>query len=252
MLDRLFNFKLRPEAATGTLQVGARTVSLHLVRHPRARRYVMRLRGDGTVRVTVPRAGTISAAMAFASRNLAWLEKQLRRQTARPQVPATWHVGMEIFFRGELVRLELADDGCIRFGGECLGRRSGGSSLASPLAIAGSDLRPAIQKHLRWLAGRELPARVMEFAALHGMTVNRVTVRNQKSRWGSCSRSGTISLNWRLIQAPPSVRDYIILHELAHRRQMNHSEKFWAEVARLCPDYSQAEHWLKRHSHLLR
>jgi predicted metal-dependent hydrolase len=73
-------------------------------------------------------------------------------------------------------------------------------------------------------------------------------VRNQRSRWGSCSRRGTISLNWRLIQTPVSVRDYVILHELAHLKEMNHSKRFWREVARLCPDYKEAENWLKRHS----
>jgi len=76
--------------------------------------------------------------------------------------------------------------------------------------------------------------------------VKRVTVRGQRTRWGSCSRRGTISLNWRLIQTPEDVRDYIILHELAHLRQMNHSDRFWREVERLCPDYRSAERWLKQ------
>ena len=79
----------------------------------------------------------------------------------------------------------------------------------------------------------------------------RVSVRNQKTRWGSCSRKGTISLNWRLIQAPEFVRDYIILHELAHRWQMNHSDKFWREVERLSPDYLTAEQWLKANLSIL-
>jgi predicted metal-dependent hydrolase len=77
-------------------------------------------------------------------------------------------------------------------------------------------------------------------------------VRNQRSRWGSCSPRGTISLNWRLIQAPPNVRDYIILHELCHLRQMNHSDRFWREVASVCPDYQRAELWLKRNGDLLK
>jgi len=83
---------------------------------------------------------------------------------------------------------------------------------------------------------------------LHGVNVARVTVRNQKSRWGSCSRRGTISLNWRLIQTPGFVRDCIILHELAHRWQMNHSARFWREVETVCPKYETAERWLKQHS----
>jgi predicted metal-dependent hydrolase len=92
---------------------------------------------------------------------------------------------------------------------------------------------------------------VLELAARHGLTVRRITVRSQKSRWGSCSRRGTISLNWRLVQAPGFVRDYLVLHELAHLREMNHSRRFWGEVARLCPDYREAERWLKQHSILL-
>ena len=148
-----------------------------------------------------------------------------------------------MLFRGELVRLEVEvnGDNVIRLGSEKLTD----ANLAS-------DLRPAIEGHLRRLAERELPLRVMEFAARHQLTVRRVTVRNQRSRWGSCSRRATISLNWRLIQTPPFVCDYIILHELMHLREMNHSPRFWRQVETVCPDYRVAEQWLKQHSRLLR
>jgi predicted metal-dependent hydrolase len=114
------------------------------------------------------------------------------------------------------------------------------------------DLRRAIESHLWSLAAQELPPRVFEYAAMHQLPVRRVTVRNQRTRWGSCSRRGTVSLNWRLIQTPPQVQDYIVLHELCHLREMNHSERYWREVARVCPDFETAEHWLKQHSALLR
>jgi predicted metal-dependent hydrolase len=241
ILERLFKFKRPLRPTTDALQVGARAVPLLMVHHPRARRYLLRLRPDGTVRVTIPRRGTISAARDFALRNVGWLEQQFQRLAARPKTPVSWNPGTEILFRGEQVRIEVDADGSIRFGTERLG-----------LSKAAADLRPAIQKHLRQLASRELPRRVMELAAIHGVSVSRVSVRNQRSRWGSCSRRGTISLNWRLIQSPVFVRDYIIVHELAHRRQMNHSEKFWQEVARLCPDYLEAERWVKQHAKLLR
>jgi predicted metal-dependent hydrolase len=107
-------------------------------------------------------------------------------------------------------------------------------------------------KHLWKLAAAELAPKVYEFAAVHQLKVQRVTVRNQRSRWGSCSRRATISLNWKLIQAPPFVRDYIILHELMHLRQMNHSARFWGEVEAVCPEYKTAEKWLKEHSSLLK
>jgi predicted metal-dependent hydrolase len=237
MLKKLFTFRKLEEPKTDALQVGSRTVPLLIVHHPRARRYLLRLRPDGTARVTIPRNGSIRAARDFASRNVGWLEQQFQRLAVRPKIPATWNLGTEILFRGELVRIEPAADGSIRFSAERL-----------DVSDAQADLRPVIQNHLRNLASRELPPRVMEWAALHGVKVSRVTVRNQKSRWGSCSRRGTISLNWRLVQTPDFVRDYIILHELAHRRQMNHSEKFWQEVERLFPDYLQAERWLKQHA----
>jgi predicted metal-dependent hydrolase len=241
ILKKLFRFKKLEEPKTDAMQVGSRTVPLLMVHHPRARRYLLRLRPDGTVRVTIPRRGNISAARDFASRNVGWLEQQFQRLAARPKNPDTWILGTEIHFRGELVRIEPDADGSIRFSTERMN-----------VPDANADLRPAIQKHLRALASKELPLRVMGLASLHGMNVSRVTVRNQKSRWGSCSRRGTISLNWRLIQTPEFVRDYIILHELAHRRQMNHSEKFWQEMKHLFPDYLQVERWLKQHSNLLR
>jgi len=239
MFDRIFRFKKPPVPRPDALQVGSRSVPLLFVHHPRARRYLLRLRPDGVARVTIPRRGSISAARDFASRNIGWLEQQFLRLAAQPKSPAGWKVGTEIYFRGELVRIE-ADDGIIRFGTERI-----------KISVASADLRLAIQKHLHQLAAQELPRRVVELAALHGVNVSRISVRNQKSRWGSCSRRGTISLNWRLIQAPAFVCDYIILHELAHRRQMNHSDKFWQEVERLCPDYLPAERWVKQHSSLL-
>jgi predicted metal-dependent hydrolase len=241
MLDRFFKSSKPKPPATDALQVGTRAVPLLMVHHPRARRYLLRLRPDGTASVTIPRHGSISAAKDFAARNIGWLEQQFQRLAAQPKSPTGWQIGTEILFRGSPVRIESEADGFIRFGPERV-----------IVADANADLRPAMQKHLRQLAAKELPPRVMELATRHEINVTRVSVRNQKSRWGSCSRRGTISLNWRLIQSPAFVRDYIILHELAHRRQMNHSEKFWMEVARLCPDYREAERWVKQNAKLLR
>ena len=212
-----------------------------MVHHPRARRYLLRFRPDGAVQVTIPRSGTISEARSFATRNVAWLDQQLKRLATGPKTPIAWKIGMEILFRGELIHIENNFDGSIRLGAERI-----------KISDSSADLRPAIQTYLHQLAARELPPRVRELAAWHEIEISKISVRNQKSRWGSCSRQGTISLNWRLIQAPGFVRDYIILHELAHRRQMNHLEKFWQEVARLYPDYLSAERWLKQHAKLLR
>jgi len=226
------------------LVAGARRVPLRLVRNRRARRYILRLSPDGSARVTLPRGGSVAEAMRFARHNAAWIEKELLRRAARPAKPRAWLLGTEILFRGQLVRLEPGANGCR--GLVCFGQES----LAMPDATG--DLRPAVEGRLRALAAQELPARALELAAFHRFPAPRVSVRNQRSRWGSCSRRGSLSLNWRLVQAPAFVRDYLILHELAHLREMNHSSRFWNEVARLCPEFANARLWLKEHSELLR
>ncbi len=226
------------------LVAGARRVPLRLVRNRRARRYILRLGPDGSARVTLPRGGSVAEALQFARRNTAWIERELLRLATRPPRPRAWLPGTEILFRGQLVRLEAGGNG--QSGLVCFGQER----LHVPDATG--DLRPAVERRLRALAAEELPARALELAAGHLFPVRRVTVRNQRSRWGSCSRRGTVSLNWRLVQAPPLVRDYLILHELVHLREMNHSSRFWREVARLCPEFASARRWLKEHSELLR
>jgi predicted metal-dependent hydrolase len=164
---------------------------LCFVRHPRARRYVIRLTDAGIVRVTIPRWGSRREAEAFAAREQQWIQRQwnrLRSIRATPPPPPS----------------------------------------------------PAIVRELRDRAGRELPPRLRELAAQHGFApaaVTRISIRNQKWRWGSCSRSGHICLNWRLVTMPAAVRDYVLIHELMHLRRMDHSPAFWKLVAQACPDY---------------
>jgi len=111
-----------------------------------------------------------------------------------------------------------------------------------------SEMAREVERDLRFRAKRALPARVFELAAQHGLTVARVSVRNQRWRWGSCSRAGHICLNWRLMTMPEWVRDYVIIHELMHLKRMDHSPRFWKLVARVCPDYQNARRWLRQHA----
>lgn len=229
-----------PRPFPEVIQVGTQALPLQMKRHPRARRYVLRLRPDGTACVTIPRGGTALEARRFVERNRDWLQRQWQRLRERPVQRLEWQIGSEILFRGTGARIERTEAGFVRLADQLV-----------PVPEWPSDMRALVERHLRRLAERELPQRVEELAAQHAFAVRRVTVRNQKTRWGSCSRRGTISLNWRLIQTPASVRDYIILHELAHLRHLNHLRLFWLEVQRLCPDYRLAEHWLKRNREAL-
>jgi predicted metal-dependent hydrolase len=159
---------------------------------------VIRVRGDGIVRVTIPRGGSQREAQEFAARQADWVTKQRERiARERAERPA-------------------------------------------------SDA--ALDRGLLQRARLELPLRLFELAALHGLTVTRVRVRNQRWRWGSCARSGHICLNWRLLTMPDLVRDYVMIHELMHLKRMDHSPKFWQLVAAACPDYKDARAWLRRHA----
>lgn len=226
---------------TEPLRIGDRNVPLLLVHNPKARRYLLRVKADGTTRVTIPRGGSVTHARQFVDRSRPWLEQQIQKLQSQPRTPAAWSLGAEVWFRGERLPLVIASAGRIRLGPELIRVKN-----------ESADLRSEVELHLLKLATQELPPRVLALAEEHGLVVQRVTVRNQSFRWGSCSRRGTISLNWRLIQTPVFVRDYIILHELAHLRHMNHSRRFWLEVERLCPDYRSAERWLKAHRLSLR
>ena len=110
------------------------------------------------------------------------------------------------------------------------------------------SLPPLSKEELHALATRaleDLPPRVAHYARLLGVTYGRITVRNQRTRWGSCGSNGNLNFNCLLMLAPPEVRDYIVVHELCHRKEMNHSKRFYAEVARVMPDYRVRNRWLR-------
>jgi predicted metal-dependent hydrolase len=107
-----------------------------------------------------------------------------------------------------------------------------------------ADVVRALRDH----AKRELPARLLELAAQHDLNVKRVSVRNQRWRWGSCSRDAHICLNWRLVAMPDWVRDYVLIHELMHLKRMDHSKRFWRLVAAACPRFREARAWLRAYS----
>jgi predicted metal-dependent hydrolase len=238
MVDRRFTVIARRilNPALYKLEIGAGSVPLTFIRNARARRYVLRFH-DGFVRVTVPRGGTLQYAHEFARKNSAWIEKQLKR------APVCWSDGAEILFRGN--RFMLSVTPC-----------DGGSQVTfadQRLFIpSGDDVRLAVEARMRTIATKELVARAWELARGHAMEVSSISVRNQRSRWGSCSVRKRISLNWRLVQTPEFVRDYIIIHELMHLKEMNHSPRFWKHVQAACPNFQDAECWLRKNSGLLR
>jgi len=102
-------------------------------------------------------------------------------------------------------------------------------------------------KKLQTLAKQVIPEKVAYYARLLGVTYGRISIRKQKTRWGSCSREGNLNFNCLLMMVPPEVLDYVVVHELSHRLEMNHSARFWAQVEKVIPDYKKAKKWLKEH-----
>lgn len=153
-------------------------------------------------------------------------------------------------------------------------RRDGTVEVRSPLGLGRREIDRFVAEHADWiekqrtklretprlpvLSGEELEelkkrarrvfiARSTYFAPLVGVSFQRITVRCQKSKWGSCSGKGNLNFNCLLLLAPPEVLDYVVVHELCHRLEMNHSPRFWANVERVLPDYRVRRDWLKRH-----
>jgi predicted metal-dependent hydrolase len=113
------------------------------------------------------------------------------------------------------------------------------------------ETRNQLKQRLQSLAKRELQKRISRVSDTLSISYTRLSVRDQKTRWGSSSGKGTISLNWRIIMAPEYVQDYLVVHELIHQLHRNHQRSFWNEVALRFPDYQEAERWLKTNSLLL-
>lgn len=128
---------------------------------------------------------------------------------------------------------------------EAFARRNQAWIARQRARAAGNALPPDEERRLRQLAKDTLPQRLLALAALHGLVVSRISIRNPKARWGSCGPGGHICLNWRLVLMPEWVRDYVLIHELMHLKQMNHSPAYWALVAAAYPTYRDARAWLR-------
>jgi predicted metal-dependent hydrolase len=202
-----------------------------------------------------PPAPTIDSELAPTNDN------RLAPTRVSPLEPTTDSVYFVRHRRARRYLLRVDPDGRVRVtiprGGS---RREADAFLARHAAWIGRERArlsaPALSFEERYAhqkrARAELPARLMALAAEHGLTVARVSIRNQRTRWGSCGRDGHISLNWRLVLMPPDVRDYVLVHELMHLRRLDHSRAYWKLVAAACPGYREARQWLRTHGHLLR
>ncbi len=222
------------------LRVAEREIPLLVSRNPRARRISISLDGSGAVRLVLPKRTALRHGLDFAEDRADWILDHLDALPAR--VPFVAGAILPLFGVDHVIRHDPAArrgvwraDGVIRVSGQQ------------------GHLPRRVCDFLKVEARHEISRRALEKAEIIGRPVRRVSLRDTTSRWGSCSAEGNLSFTWRLILAPVAVLDYVVAHEVAHLKHMNHGARFWALVGRLTDDATRSRRWLReRGNHLLR
>jgi predicted metal-dependent hydrolase len=237
---RVLGFLNRRERLTAekmTVFSGERAFELAILRHPRARRYTIRVRNAyRDVVLTMPKRGNLADAHRFAQKNAAWIAAKLAQlPDAVPFAP-----GEMIPFRGVPHRIEHRASAR---GTAWIEQDETGNAL---LCVAGDAAHVArrVRDFLKREAKKALTERSRIYAASIGVSIGKIGLRDSATRWGSCSESGSLSYSWRLILAPDFVLDYLAAHEIAHRIELNHSERFWSLLDSMTLDRRRAETWL--------
>jgi predicted metal-dependent hydrolase len=240
MAFRALLYRRPAEPHTLAVKHGSQIFSVRLRRHRRARRYTLRIHpSDREAILTMPPRGSLIDAKEFAQRHGAWIAARLGRL---PKA-APFQAGTLVPLRGIAHKIvhragsrgtvwtEVRDSGekilCVAGGAEHIDRR--------------------VHDFLKREARADLQKASLNYAATLGVKVKRLSIRDQSSRWGSCTSAGSLSFSWRLILAPAFVLDYLAAHEVAHLVEMNHSAKFWRVVAKICPATERAKAWLDTH-----
>lgn len=236
---------LKPEEGVAEIEtIDGRRVPVTLAVNPRARRVSVRIDPTrGIAIATAPSKRQLKRAAQFAAERIGWIAEEL---AALPQravlLPHTL-----IPLRGVMHEL-IYEKG--RGGGRIEAAEDGAPRLVAP--APDPDLFEArVKRFLKGEALRDLTERVGAHCAALGVRAQKIQVKETRSRWGSCSTDGALSFSWRVILAPPFVLDYLAAHEVAHLREMNHSARFWAQVAKLCPDWKAGRAWLHTHGAVL-
>lgn len=219
-------------------EVAGRRLPLRVVENARAKRLTLRLEAGGQgLRVTVPPGLARGEVQRFLDRHQGWLEQKLAKVPERPQL----RPGVKVPIRGvpHLITHEPAMRGVAHVRQEADG----------PVLVVYGDRRRLgrrVSDFLKREAKREIEPLVARHAASVGRRAKSIRFKDTSSRWGSCTSDGGLSFSWRIMMAPPPVINYLVAHEVAHLREMNHGPKFWELCKRLCPDTDRCKDWLKR------
>ncbi len=206
----------------------------------KARRLILRLDERRREAVAVaPSRRQIKDAAAFAAERADWISMRLQHL---PE-PVRFEEGAMIQYRG--APLQLTSEGEGRVAKIWAEDENSPRLLSVPGDPATMDLR--VMRYLKKQARADLSRAVTRHCATLGVIHKGISVKDTRSRWGSCTHDAQLSFSWRLVMAPPEVLDYVAAHECAHILEMNHSAKFWAQVAKCCPDWKRHRSWLRTH-----
>ena len=237
---RALFFRRTSEPVTITVVFEREIFAVRLRRHPRARRYTLRIHSTTReIVLSMPPRGSVKQATEFAQKHGAWIAARLQKL---PQAAP--------FTNGALLPLRGVDHRIVHRPGTRGTVWTESNDAGEPLlCVAGAEPHVArrVRDYLKREAKADLEIASKRAADALGVTIKRVSIRDQSSRWGSCSTTGALSYSWRLILAPPHVLDYLAAHEAAHLIEMNHSRAFWRVVARICPGMDRAKAWLDVH-----
>jgi predicted metal-dependent hydrolase len=234
-------FKQKIPAST-QVRLDGTMVSVAVRINARARNYRLSIPHSGEPVLTLPPHGRWADAEAFLLRHTNWLAARIKRAAT----PVNFADGSVVPLRG--VEHRIIGTGKVR------GRVEPGTEDGTPILLVPGEPAHQARRLLDWLkeqAAEDLVRQTALHAGRLGVTVKSVKLRSQSSRWGSCSSSGNLNYNWRLVIAPEFVLDYVAAHEVAHLLEMNHSAAFWATVKRTLPDMDRGRAWLKAHGRQL-
>jgi predicted metal-dependent hydrolase len=242
-LGRFIRARSAPRVRRALLKIDGRSVEIILRADPRARRFIVKVDpSTGEVSVVAPSSRSLQRALEFARTERDWIAGRL----ADVPEPVRLALGASVLFKGveHVIRACDGGNGPVRIDRD---------ASRPTIRVAG---RPehTTRRLIDWFkreARRKIEDRVAEYSLVLGVEPKRITIRDTSSRWGSCSSTKSLSFSWRLILAPPYVLDYVVAHEVAHLRELNHKPRFWRLVDSLVPDVQRSVNWLSNNGALL-
>lgn len=229
----------QPEEIIFNVAHAGELYAVSVKRKDSARRFTLRVAtATGEIILTMPSRASLAAARTFADNHGGWIAARMASRPARVA-----------FMPGEMVPLRGVPHRIVHWSSVPSAARATHDANGEPIiAVAGNPahLPRRVADFLKREARRDLDAAVATHTQALGLPARKVTLRDTRSRWGSCNAKGHLNFSWRLILAPPLVLDYVAAHEVAHLKELNHSSRFWAVTGKLFPRVQEAERWLKR------